>query len=105
METDFELALELGGFGDSTAVVGVVVLAETDACTVVEDVTGVGEEAAGASLTLTAVGLLTGAWPNVLSVKKLSTLRIKETLLIWNINLIEMALSVRTRWRSQKFPR
>ncbi len=84
------------GFGDSAGVAGAVAVAvavaveEADAGTGVEDATGTCEEDAGDAPTLTgcAVGLPTGAWAKAVAVKKLSALRIKNTVFTSNVNLI-----------------
>lgn len=79
----------VSAFGDSTGVAGAGAFAETDGGTGVEDATGVGKDEAVGATALTDCGLATGAWPNALSVKKLSALRIKETLFISNVILIK----------------
>ncbi|MBA3568138.1 MAG: hypothetical protein H0W28_02160 [Pyrinomonadaceae bacterium] len=78
------------GFGDSAGVAGAVAVEEADAGTGVEDATGTCEEDAGDAPTLTgcAVGLPTGAWAKAVAVKKLSALRIKNTVFTSNVNLI-----------------
>lgn len=78
------------GFGDSAGVAGASAFAEAEAGTGVEDATGVGNDEAGGATALTDCPLATVAW-NALSVKKLSTLRIEETLFICNVTLIEIA--------------